>query len=188
MVAAIPETSLDDDGLGEWDVRALLGHACRAFTTIEAYLRAGEGGRQAITLRAPADYFHAAAVGLADPAQVTQRGRDAGHALGGRPIAAALDIVERVTMLVAQTPDEAVIATPVGGVRLIDYLPTRAFEVTVHGIDLARATRQPIPPDLLAVLEPTIALCSSIADVQQQLSILVALTGREPLPQGFSIL
>jgi len=40
------------------------------------------------------------------------------------------------------------VATPVGGMTLRVYLPTRAFELTVHGLDLVRALtgRGQLPP------------------------------------------
>ena len=90
--------------------------------------------------------------------------------------------------LVGRTPDDAVASTPLGGIRLIDYLPTRAFELTVHGIDLARATRQQIPDELLEATRPGLMLCATIAGADQRLEALLALTGRQSLPTGFTVL
>ncbi|WP_457206920.1 hypothetical protein, partial [Nocardioides sp. P5_C9_2] len=36
--AALVGDRWDHDGLGEWDVRALVGHTSRAFLTVETYL------------------------------------------------------------------------------------------------------------------------------------------------------
>lgn len=188
VLDGIGEQQLNHPGLGEWDVRSLLGHACRAFITIETYLAAAADNPPLPALNGPGDYFAAAAGGLADPAQVTRRGRDAGVELGERPIAAAARIAEHVGQLVDGTPDDAVAATPLGGIRLIDYLPTRAFELTVHGIDLARATRQQIPDELLEATRPGLMLCATIAGADQRLEALLALTGRQSLPRGFTVL
>ncbi|MEZ2387957.1 maleylpyruvate isomerase N-terminal domain-containing protein [bacterium RCC_150] len=188
VLAAMRESQLGDPGLGEWEIRSLLGHTCRAFTTIETYLAAALNNPPAPVLHGPADYFQAAAAGLADPAQVTQRGRDAGTALGEHPIDAAKDIVQRVADLVSGTADNAVAATPLGGILLADYLPTRAFEVTVHGIDLALATQQEVPMELLDAAAPAVALCAVIARPDQRLAALMALTGRQDLPPGFTVL
>ncbi|MDO5500783.1 MAG: maleylpyruvate isomerase N-terminal domain-containing protein, partial [Propionibacteriaceae bacterium] len=138
VVENLAPTHLGAPGLGEWDVRALLGHACRAFLTIENYLAAARDTPPELVLEGPADYFRAALAGMGDPAQVAQRGRDAGAALGEDPIGAARQIAERVSATVARSPDQAPVATPVGGMTLAGHLPTRAFELTVHGIDLAR--------------------------------------------------
>jgi hypothetical protein len=81
-----------------------------------------------------------------------------------------------------------VAATPLGAIRLIEYLPTRAFELTVHGIDLARATHQQIPEELLEATVPGLALSATIAPSDRRLEALLALTGRQALPQGFTVL
>lgn len=177
---------LDAPGLGEWDVRSLLGHTCRAFTTIEQYTRDAQGGAE-VSLHSPADYFHAAFASLAEESQVTERGKDAGRALGSSPAAAAAEIVERVRALVGTLPDHACLQTPVGSIRLIDYLATRAFEITVHSIDLAAATNQPTPSILDTCTADAIAVCSQIATPAQRHDILFAATGRGALPQGFTV-
>src|SRR5689334_5589665 len=74
----------DEPGLGEWDVRALVGHTTRAFLTVETYL---DQPASAIEVETPVEYFRAVrrfATG-ADSAEVAQRGRDAGTALGDDP-------------------------------------------------------------------------------------------------------
>ena len=72
-------------GLGEWDVRALVGHTSRSLLTVEAYV-----ARPATTAEiiSPADYFRASRAAAAGPA-VAARGRDAGAALGSDPAAAS---------------------------------------------------------------------------------------------------
>lgn len=187
VVAGIVPAQLDAPGLGEWDVRALLGHASRACTTIETYLGATVADIE-VTLAGPADYFRAAAAGLADPAQVTQRGREAGAALGKDPVIGALAIIDRVVPLVSSREDDAPVATPVGAMRLVDYLPTRAFELTVHGLDLAAATGGPVPDTLSDGTGPAIDLCVELADQGSRRLILRALTGRGSLPPGFTVL
>ena len=114
----------DSPGLGEWSVRDLVGHTSRALLTVETYI-----GRPAPTveLMTPADYFVAVAASLANPAQVAQRGRDPGAALGQDPIKAVREIAARVLALVATADDAQTLSTPVGGMRLADYLPTRIF-------------------------------------------------------------
>jgi uncharacterized protein (TIGR03083 family) len=186
VLAGIEPDQLGDPGLGDWDVRALLGHTSRAFLTVETYLSAEP--KDEPVLAGPADYFRAAAAGLADPAQVDQRGRDAGQALGADALAAAAEIADRVTTLVDASSDDAPVSTPVGRMRLVDYLPARAFELTVHGIDLARATGQAVPRPLTEAAPEAIRLAAQIAEADQRLEILLALTGRGRLPEGYSVL
>ena len=40
-VARVPADEWDRPGLGEWSVRALVGHTSRALLTVETYLAAG---------------------------------------------------------------------------------------------------------------------------------------------------
>lgn len=61
-----------------------------------------------------------------------KRGRDAAAALGPDVGGAIAEIAHRVVTRVDSEHPDALVATPVGGLRLIDYLPTRTFELTVH--------------------------------------------------------
>jgi hypothetical protein len=49
------------------------------------------------------------------------------------------DIAARVLAQVQTASDEALVSTPVGGMRFIDYLPSRIFELAVHTLDIAAA-------------------------------------------------
>ena len=46
----------DQPGLGEWDVRALVGHTCRSFLTVEDYLQRPPAEVEVATT---ADYYRA---------------------------------------------------------------------------------------------------------------------------------
>ena len=39
LVRRIPDGRWDDPGLGDWDVRSLVGHASRSLITVSTYLR-----------------------------------------------------------------------------------------------------------------------------------------------------
>ena len=183
-------SQLDVPALGDWDVRALLGHTCRAFSTVETYLSAGTDAPPEThpDIDCAAAYFRAAAASLSDPEQVAERGRSAGRDLGAHPAAGAEALIQRVCDLIARTPDDALVMTPVGAMRLDAYLPTRAFEITVHSIDLAVATGQQIPEHLHHNVSSAVALASQIATPEQALRLLRASTGRERLPSHFTII
>lgn len=131
-------------GLGEWDVRALVGHTSRSFVTVRTYLAQPAASAE---VASAADYYRAVRTAAAGP-EVVQRGRDAGRALGSDPAEAVADLAERVTGLVSSSDPGALVTTLAGGMRLSDYLVTRTFELTVHTADLAVALG--LPPDVPA--------------------------------------
>jgi hypothetical protein len=69
-------------GLGEWDVRDLVGHTSLSLLTVEMYLARPAGG---VEVASATDYFRATRAAAADPA-VAARARDAGTALGQRSV------------------------------------------------------------------------------------------------------
>src|SRR3954451_18800079 len=86
----------DGPGLGDWDVRALVGHTSRSLLTVEAYLARPA---TAVEVASPTDYFRATRLAPASQA-VAARAREAGTALGADPAAAVADIAARVLPLV----------------------------------------------------------------------------------------
>ncbi|NYE37281.1 hypothetical protein F4692_002414 [Nocardioides cavernae] len=171
-------------GLGEWDVRALVGHTSRSLLTVESYLQVPA---DAVEVGSTADYYRVTSA-LAAGSAVAERGRQAGAALGDAPSAEVAAIAARVVPRVATCTGAEVITTIAGGMRLADYLPTRTFELVVHTADLSAALgiESDVPPTPAAealVLAGELAVGSGRADV-----VLRALTGREALPPGFSLL
>lgn len=175
----------EDHALGDWTVRDLVGHTSRALLTVEGYLDRPVG---AAVLGAPVDYLLAALASIADPAAVAQRGRDAGAALGADPAAAVVEIADRVTARVKGTAPDALVATPVGGMHLAQYLPTRTFELTVHTCDLATALGRTLVVPEAAAAE-SLALAGALA-ARSGLAgpLLLAATGRTGLDPGYTVL
>ncbi|ETW93922.1 MAG: hypothetical protein ETSY2_50555, partial [Candidatus Entotheonella gemina] len=171
--------------LGEWTVRDLVGHTNRALLTVETYL-----GQPAavVEVERPADYFIRARAALADPAAVAARGREAGQALGADPVTAVRETAERVLAKVGGAVDDACLTTPVGGMRLIDYLPTRVFELTVHTLDLSAAISVPVTlPEGAAALTLDLVADLVASRPDRVAPLLLAATGRQALPPGFSV-
>jgi len=175
----------EEPGLGVWTVRDLVGHASRALLTVELYLANPAAQREVMR---PVDYYLRARAGLADPGSVAARGREAGMALGLDPIAAVQDIAARVLAQMKTVSDEVLVSTPVGGMRLLDYLPSRIFELAVHTLDIAAALPVTV---ILPESVATVAL-HLLADLALQpnkaAALLLAATGRRALPAGFSVL
>jgi uncharacterized protein (TIGR03083 family) len=182
-------TALVDDrwhepGLGEWDVRALVGHTSRSLLTVEAYL---SRPADSAVIPSAADYFRATRAMAADPA-VAVRGRDAGSALGDDPAAAVAEIAGRVVPLVDGRDGGTLLTTIAGGMRLGDYLPTRTFELVVHTADLALALGEPLDAPATAAAQ-VLGIISDIAVTDGTAGSLVLLaTGRTGLPARFSVL
>lgn len=185
LVLAIPDDAWDGAGLGVWDLRSLVGHASRSLITVDTYL-----DRPAATeaLPTPEAYVAAGArITAADAEAVAERGRQAGVALGPDPAAAVQALVERVLPRVASAGDP-LIETIAGGMRLSSYLPTRTLELVVHSLDIARATGIPAPGWSDPVLAEVATLASRAAVLQGRgPELVLALTGRDRLPEGFSV-
>jgi hypothetical protein len=174
----------DQPALGEWDVRALVGHTSRSFLTVETYL---DRPAATVELATTADYFRATRAIAAGPA-VAARGRDAGAALGSDPAAAVAEIAARVLRLLDSRDGTELVTTIAGGMRLRDYLPTRTFELAVHTADLASAIGEPLDVPLTAATQALqvvndLALADGLAG-----QLLLAATGRPRPPSGFSVL
>ena len=175
----------DEPGLGSWTVRDLVGHTSRALLTVESYLREGPGPVEAPSA---VDYFVRSREALADAAAVAERGRQAGAALGDDPPAAVAVIAERVLALVAAAGVDDYAATPVGDMWLSDYLPTRTFELVVHGCDLAAACGLPADVPVPAAAAAGAVAAGLAASDGNAADLMLAATGRRPLPPGFTVL
>jgi uncharacterized protein (TIGR03083 family) len=186
LVATVPAGAWDGPGLGEWDVRALVGHASRSLITVSTYLTTRADHED---VRTPADYYlHVtpAALGI-DPAAVAERGRQAGRDLGDDPAATVERLVAKALADADAAGDPLIEVIGGLGIRLQTYLPTRTFELAVHGLDIARAVGVPytLPDDVLAgatELAAQIALASGHGE-----TLLLGLTGRHALPPDFSV-
>ena len=74
-----------------------------------------------------------------------------------------------------------------GGMHVDAYLPTRVFELAVHSLDIAAAID--VPPSLpAAVLGDALHLAAEIALLRGDGErLLLSLTGRRALPDGYSV-
>jgi uncharacterized protein (TIGR03083 family) len=186
LVREIPAEAWDGPGLGEWDLRALVGHTSRSLITVSTYLQQPAETEDITT---PQQYYamvNPSALGL-DPADVVERGRQAGRDLGDDPASAVDELVSRVLDELAVAGDPLVAVLGGAGIRLHTYLPTRTFELAVHSLDIAGALGIPLvlPSDALAealVLASGIAVAAGRGE-----TVLLALTGRTALPPSFSV-
>ena len=186
LVHRIPDDLWDSPGLGEWDLRSLVGHTSRSLITVSTYLQTSAEHEDVAT---PQDYYArirdvAADIG-ADA--IVERGRLAGRDLGADPAAMVDQLVERVLGELRTAGDPLIEVIGGLGIRLHAYLPTRTFELAVHGLDIARATwlSFDLPGDVLeeaATLAARIGVATGEGD-----TVLMSLTGRTALPPSFSV-
>jgi uncharacterized protein (TIGR03083 family) len=183
-------TRIDDDrwetiALGEWTLRSLVGHTTRAILTVESYLLLDDPGFPNVP--SAENYYARVYRDLADPAAVAKRGVEAGVWLGDDPAHSIAEAMARTTALVDAAPPERIVSIGGLGIELGEYLRTRTFELVVHSLDIAHATGLPHgqPPEAMrAALELAAGIAAARGDAEQ---LLLALTGRTPLPEGYSL-
>jgi hypothetical protein len=185
QVTALPLGRLDGPGLGDWDLRALVGHTSRSLITVESYL---DQPAEAVDVPTAADYYRLIAEsGAASGDAVAERGRLAGAALGDDPAAFVSDLASRVRSKLEQYDASYVLTTIIGGMPLGEYLRTRTFELVVHGLDIGRATGVEAAFDEPARPDATGRAAEVAVRLGQGPATLAALTGRGALPPGFSV-
>jgi uncharacterized protein (TIGR03083 family) len=186
LVRQVPGDRWHDPGLGEWTVRDLVGHTSRSLVTVSAYLKTRAQHEDVVSAT---DYYvqmHAYAAGLGSVA-IVERGRQAGRDLGADPAATIDALVPRVLAEIEAVDDPLIEVIGGLGIRLSSYLPTRTFELTVHGMDIARAIGVDfVPPEDAVVDAAALAARIGVA-LGHGPSVLLALTGRAGLPEGFSV-
>jgi uncharacterized protein (TIGR03083 family) len=186
VLERITPAQWDEPGLGVWSVRALAGHTSRAITTVGDYL-----STPALPKAECADaeaYYLGINSGRDVDAAVAARGVAAGESLPGNPGSFIASQLDRVLSNIAAQPANRVVSVYGGRtIPLAEYLRTRNFELVVHTIDLSKATGIPhgIPT---ASMEDACALGARIAARRGNGdTLLLSLTGRRPLPEGFSV-
>ena len=180
LVSRVRPDQLDGPGLGTWNLRALIGHTSRAMSTVVTYL--GQP-RDKVTCEDAVAYYVWVAQGPDVNAEIARRGVEAGQALTdhGEVITGFTEQMHAVRRALGLVPADAdpIIHTLAGGMKLSEYLPTRTFELIVHGYDIARAAGIPFAPHPGAVAE-TAALAARVGCALGHADLLLpALTGRE---------
>jgi Mycothiol maleylpyruvate isomerase N-terminal domain len=186
LVHAIPDGRWDGPGLGDWDLRSLVGHASRSLVTVSTYLQAAAEREDIATA---AEYYmrvNASALGI-DSSAIVERGRQAGRDLGDDPAAAVDALAQRVLSELAAAGNPLVQVIGGLGIRLHTYLPTRTFELAVHGLDIAGAVGIPHPLPAGVLEEATLLATQIAAATGHGEAVLLALTGRATLAPSFSV-
>ena len=185
LLGQIPDEQWSEPGLGSWTVRSLAGHTARAILTVENYLAQEEPGD--VTIATAEAYYSTVYLTFTNDAAVAARGVEAGEWLGDDPVAQVSAALARATAAIASQPANRIVSIGGMGIRLSEYLRTRVFELVVHTIDLSRATGLPhsMPEP---IMEDAVTLAAAVAARRGSgETLLLALTGRAPLAEGFSV-
>jgi uncharacterized protein (TIGR03083 family) len=185
LIGRIRPEQWDQPGLGVWTIRSLAGHAARAVQTVEQYLAGPEPDAADVP---DAENYYLSVLGDVDNDAVAERGVLAGLALGDDPAASvALSLASALLALDVQPATRLVSVVGGRSIPLKEYLRTRVLELVVHTMDLSRATgiAHALP---VAAVADTAALAARVAVLKGAGDeLLLALTGRIALPEGFSV-
>jgi uncharacterized protein (TIGR03083 family) len=186
LVRRIPDDGWAGPGLGDWDLRSLVGHASRSLITVSTYLQT-PADREDVTT--PQEYYARIAdyMSNAGAEAITERGRQAGSDLGDDPVQTIDELIDRVRGELATAGNPLIAVIGGLGIRLHTYLVTRIFELAVHSLDIARAAD--VSFDLPGeVLDEATVLAARVAVLSGRGGeLLMSLTGRTALPPGFSV-
>jgi hypothetical protein len=186
-----PADAWDGPGLGTWRLRELAGHTVSSGLDVVRVVLTEPATQRDVA--SPQDYY--ALARTVDPqvyqgavAASTDSARRAGAALGDEPAAVIRPLVDEVAAVLSRVGDDDLVQTRAGGMRVVDWLSTRVFELAVHTLDLATGAGVPaaVPDEVIA---DAAALAARIgASVGDGTTVVLALTGRRSLPDGFSVL
>ncbi len=172
-------------GLGVWSVRSLAGHTARAILTVENYLEQEEPDE--LSIESAEAYYTSIYPQLGGAEGIAARGVEAGIWLGDDPVAQVAAALSRARALIEAQPEGRLVSIGGMGIRLSEYLRTRVLELVVHTIDLSRATAIPHSLTDEAISTTLHLVATTAASHGDGEAVLLALTGRAPLPEGFSV-
>ncbi|WP_347755774.1 maleylpyruvate isomerase N-terminal domain-containing protein [Agrococcus sp. ProA11] len=181
LVERVPHEALDGPGLGEWSLRELIGHTSRAISTVSEYLAAPSPAVS--TVHSASEYLEVVLRQQGDDRAIAERGRAAAAQLGddaaGAIAALAADAIRAVG---AAAPDRLLTVGSDGSVAmpLQEYVRTRVFELTVHGIDIADAARLTWTPPAAHLIDALHLAAANATARDAGVEALRLLTGRRP--------
>jgi uncharacterized protein (TIGR03083 family) len=190
LVSRLPADRWDSPGLGDWTLRELVGHTVSSALRQVPDVLAGTG--EAVTVDSPQGYWAygrsiSPEIRAAAIAASSDDAREAGAWLGDEAATRVSELTGLATAALAAVRDDDVITTPAGCMLVRDWMPTRTFELVVHGTDIAEAAGVSFDVAPEAVAEAVTQAAQIAAAIGDGIPVLRALTGRASLPDGFSV-
>ena len=185
VVGRIEPGQWGEPALGVWSVKELVGHTARSVFLVDEF---GAQRADAADVTSAAHHYHVSLAPEGVDDAIAERGREAGEALGGDPLARLAEGRARAERRVAETDAETIIAYTNGGIALGHYLETRVLELTVHTLDLAAALGVEAEPPREPLRCALHLLAELAVDSGHGGRFALAATGRGLLPDRFSVL
>ena len=185
VVDSIEIDLFDAPALGEWCVRDLVGHTYRSFTTVLSYSAVPSNK---VDFERPVDYFLRLLSSDVNHGHIAERGRAAGLEIIEDPKMMVRGFAMYVKNKLEELSDDHIMGTLTGGMRLIDYLPTRTFELIIHTMDLTKALGVESRPPRSG-METTLLMIGQLAlNRGYAQDLILSSTGRDGLARGFTVL
>ena len=184
LVDRVDAEAWEEYALGQWTLRDLAGHTFRSISTVVGY---SEKPAAQVDVESAVDWILNVRQNE-NPAQVAEMGRSAGLEIMDNPTMMVRGFLNMARERVNELDDDFILATPQGGMRLIDYLQLRTMELVIHGSDFARALGVEATPPASGT-QITLQVLTGVAVAEGRGPDLAnALTGRTALPIGYNLL
>ena len=184
LVDGVDIDGWEEPALGQWTVRDLAGHAYRSISTVVGY---SEKPAPQVDVESTTQWILNVRQN-ANPDRVAELGRSAGLEIMDNPQMMVRGFLNMARDRVNDLDEDFILATPQGGMRLIDYLQLRTMELVIHGSDLAQAVgREATPP--ASGMQVALQVLTGVAVAEGRGPALAnALTGRGALPTNYNLL
>ena len=184
LVDGIGEDAWEQPALGQWTVRDLAGHTYRSISTVVGYTE--KPAAQVDVESAVAWIRNVRQTGNAN--RVAELGRSAGLEIMDNPQMMVRGFLSMARERVTELDDSVIMATPQGGIGIVDYLQLRTMELIIHTLDLAKALGTPVEPPAAGMQIALQVLCGVAVDEGRGPELAQALTGRTALPDNYNLL
>ena len=184
LVDGVDIDAWEEHALGQWTLRDLAGHTYRSINTVVGY---SEKPAPQVDVESTTQWILNVRQNM-DPDRVAEMGRSAGLEIMDNPQMMVRGFLNMARERVNELDEDFILATPQGGMRLIDYLQLRTMELVIHGGDFARALGvEAMPP--ASGMQVALQVLTGVAVAEGRGPALAdALTGRTVLPAGYNLL
>ena len=184
LVDGVDIDSWEEPALGQWTLRDLAGHTYRSINTVVGY---SEKPAPQVDVDSTTQWIVNVRQNM-DPKRVAEMGRSAGLEIMDNPQMMVRGFLNMARERVSELDDDFILATPQGGMRLIDYLQLRTMELVIHGGDFARALGvEATPPARGTQIALQVLIGVAVAEGRGP-TLADALTGRDMLPPNYNLL